>query len=235
MTRLAGGSIFELPLTGAWTGSYLAEVVSVKDPQSLSRVQVRLLCADGVTDQDAPVWARVAVPFAGDNHGAFFIPDVGDEVLVSFVNGDPRLPIVLGSLWNGNAKPPETLGGGGDAVDRWTLVGKRKTRIAIVEEQDGQARIEMTTPGGVSVTLQETSGGKIECKAAGSTITVDTSGVSIKASSKVNVQASQVSVSAGQVSVDAAMSTFSGIVKCDVLQATTVIGTTYTPGAGNVW
>jgi hypothetical protein len=44
-----------------------------------------------------------------------------------------------------------------------------------------------------------------------------------------------VQVSAGQVTVNAAMSTFSGMVKCDVMQATTVIATTYTPGAGNVW
>src|ERR1051326_309467 len=235
MTRLAERSIFDGGRDGRWTGSYLATVVAVDDPQHLSRVKIRLFCADGVTDHDGPIWARVAVPFAGDEHGAFFIPDVGDEVVVNFVNGDPRLPIVLGSLWNGNAKPAETLGGSGDKVDRWTFVGKRKTRIAIVEEQDGQAKIELSTPGGVSATLQETSGGKIEYKAAGTTITVDTSGVSITTSSTVTVKASKVSVTAPQVSVDAAMSTFSGIVKCDTLQATTVIGPTYTPGAGNVW
>src|SRR5579871_1461872 len=211
MTRLAERSVFDAPLDGRWTAGYLAKVVSVQDPQHLSRVQIRLLCADGVAGHDGPVWARVAVPFAGDGHGAFFIPDVGDEVLATFINGDPRLPIVVGGLWNGAASPPETLGGSGDKVDRWTFVGKRKTRIAIVEEQDGQATIELTTPGGVSATLQETGGGKIECQAAGTTITIDTSGVSINCSSNVNVQASQVSVTAGTVSVSAAMSTFSGV------------------------
>jgi hypothetical protein len=49
------------------------------------------------------------------------------------------------------------------------------------------------------------------------------------------VQATNVEVTAGTVDVNAAMSKFSGIVKCDVLQATTVISSTYTPGAGNVW
>jgi hypothetical protein len=44
-----------------------------------------------------------------------------------------------------------------------------------------------------------------------------------------------VNVTAPQVSVSAAMSTFSGIVQCDTIIATTVVGTTYTPGAGNVW
>ena len=235
MTRLSGLSVFELPVGAGLSHSYVAEVVSVKDPQNLSRVQVRLLNADGVTDQDGPVWARVAVPFAGDGHGSFFIPDVGDEVLVSFVNGDSRMPIVLGGLWNGNASPPETLGGSGQSVDRWTLVGKRKTRIAIIEEQDGQATIELSTPGGVKATFKETSGGTIKCEAAGTTITVDTSGVNITSAAKVQIKATQLSVDAGQVQVNAGMSTFSGVVQCDTLIATTVIGSTYTPGAGNVW
>ena len=62
-----------------WSGAQLGKVVSVQDPQSLSRVQVQLLGPDA--DNDAPIWARVAVPFAGDNHGAFLIPDVDQEVL----------------------------------------------------------------------------------------------------------------------------------------------------------
>jgi uncharacterized protein involved in type VI secretion and phage assembly len=215
--------------------STLAEVVSVKDPDSLSRVQVRLLSFDGVGDHDAPIWARVAVPFAGSDRGAFFIPDVGDEVLVTFVNGDARWPVVVGSLWNGSAPPPETLGGGGDRVDRWTFVGKAGTRIAIVEEASGQPTISLTTPGGVSGTLTDAGGGKIELKAAGTTVTIDTKGVTVQTSSKVNVQASQVQVTAGQVKVDAAIADFSGIVKCQILQATTVISSVYTPGAGNIW
>jgi predicted enzyme involved in methoxymalonyl-ACP biosynthesis len=60
-------------------------------------------------------------------------------------------------------------------------------------------------------------------------------GVSITTPGKVSVQASQVKVTAGIVTVNSALADFSGVVKCQVLQATTVIGTTYTPGAGNVW
>jgi uncharacterized protein involved in type VI secretion and phage assembly len=218
-----------------FSATYLAEVVAVQDPENLSRVQVRLLNFDGVDDQDAPVWARVAVPFAGDRRGAFMLPDVGDEVLISFVNRDPRFPVVVGGLWNGNDKPPETLGGAGDRIDRWTIVGKAGTRIAIVEESPGQAVISFETPNGVSGELTDKGGGKIEFKGAGTTITVDSGGVSVQTPSKVKVQASQVEVTAGMVTVDAAMSQFSGIVKCDVLQATTVIASTYTPGAGNIW
>jgi uncharacterized protein involved in type VI secretion and phage assembly len=227
-------TLFDIPV-GLAGASYLAEVTSVDDPDNLSRVQVRLLSFDGVGEHDAPIWARVAVPFAGDNRGAFMLPDVGDEVLITFVNSDVRFPIVVGGLWNGNARAPETLGGAGDRVDRWTIVGKAGTRIAIVEENQGEATISFKTPGGVSGELTDKSGGKIEFKAAGTTITVDSGGVSVQTPSKVKVQASQVEVTSGMFKVDAAMSKFSGVVKCDVMQATTIIGTLYTPGAGNIW
>ena len=215
--------------------SYLAEVVDVKDPDKLARVQVRLLSFDGIDGQDGPLWARVAVPFAGSDRGAFMLPDVGDEVLVSFINGDWRFPVVVGGLWNGSAHPPETLGGDGSRVDRWSIVGKAGTRILILEERDGEATISLTTPGGVSLKMTDAGGGKVEFKVAGNTVTFDTQGVSVQTSAKVKTQASQVEITSGQVKVDSALADFSGVVKSSVVQSTTVIGNTYTPGAGNVW
>lgn len=229
-------AVFENPLLGLASTAHLALVKSVKDPENLNRVQVSILTCDGVSDQEAEVWARVAVPFAGDKRGAFFIPSVGDEVIVVFVNNDSRFPVVVGSLWNGHDHAPDQFGGSGDAVDRWLFVGKAGTRIAIIEESGKQPTIEFKTPQGVTGTLTDEGGGKVELKdTAGSSIKIDSSGITLQTSSNVQVQASQVQVSAGQVTVNAAMSTFSGMVKCDVMQATTVIATTYTPGAGNVW
>jgi uncharacterized protein involved in type VI secretion and phage assembly len=226
---------FDLPsnLQGA---AYLAEVVAVNDPLALGRVQVRLLPFDGSARQDGPLWARVAVPFAGGSRGAFMIPDVGDEVLLQFISGDSRHPVVVGSLWNGAQQPPDRFGGSGDRVDRWTLVGKAGTRIEIVEEASGQETIHFVTPAGVSGELTDRAGGKLELKVpASTTITLDTAEISIVAPSRVKVQASQVEVSAGSVTVNAAMSSFSGVVRCDTLITNTVVSSTYTPGAGNVW
>lgn len=115
------------------------------------------------------------------------------------------------------------------------LVGKAGTRIEIVEERDGEARVAFKTPGGVKGKLTDAGGGTIEFECAGTTITVDSSGVSVQTPATTKVQASQVEVTAGMVKVNAAMSQFSGVVQCDVLQATTVIAMTYTPGAGNIW
>ena len=222
--------IVEIPTPGLFQGHYLAEVVSVQDPDRLTRVQVKLVSFD--SDQDSPIWARVAAPFAGGNRGAFLVPDVGDEVLVAFVNSDSRLPIVVGSLWNGKQPAPETIG---ESIDRWSIVSKAGSRIAIVETSPATATISFETPNGVSGVLTDSGDGEIEFSAAGSTITLNAQGVSIETAAKVNVQASQVEVSAGQVTVNAAISKFSGMVQCDILQATTVIASTYTPGSGNIW
>lgn len=221
------------PLLAAAPSLHLAVVTAVDDPDNLGRVELRLLGRDAQDSQDATIWARVATAFAGDKHGAFFVPDVGSEVVVAFIEGDPRWPIVLGSLWNGGTSIPESLGGGGRAVDRWTLTGKRGTRIAIVEE--GASRIRLTTPGGVKVELADEGAGKLTCRAAGHTVTMESGSVSVDAAGTVELQASMVTISAGMVSIDAAMTSCSGVLQCDTLIATTVVASTYTPGAGNIW
>lgn len=210
--------------------AHLGRVTSVNDPEGLARVQVELYALDA--DRDVAIWARVASPFAGSARGGFFIPQEDDEVLVVFVGGDARAPVVVGGLWNGNAKPPETISG---RVDRWTLTGKAGTRIAIIEESDATAQVKISTPGGVTMTLTDEAGGKVEIVCAGNTVTIDPSGVSVQAAAKVSVQASSIEMTAAMVKVNAAISTFSGVVKCDTLIATAVVSTSYTPGAGNVW
>lgn len=218
--------------TSAANACHLAKVVSIQDPDRLARVKVRLLTVDG--DGEAEIWARVAVPFAGADRGALFVPDVDDEVLVTFLAGDPRFPIVIGGLWNGAASPPEQFGG--DRIDRWTITGKAGTRIAIVEDSGGSPRIELSTPSGVRGTLTDEAGGSIRFEdTSGNSVTINPQGITLQAASNVKVQASQVEVQAGAVRVDAAMSTFSGVVRCDTLIATSVVATTYTPGAGNIW
>ncbi len=219
------------------TGAFLARVVSVQDPDNRNRIQVRVYNVDGVNDQNGAVWARVVVPFAGDNRGAFFIPDVGDEVLVVYLSGDSRFPVVLGGLWNGHDTAPDSFGGSGDSVDRWTITGKAGTKIAIIEDSSGPT-IQLTTPGQLSGTMTDSGGGSIEFTDSMQTsVKIDSSGVTINApTAQVQITAaSSVSVNAPQLTVNAAMATFSGIVQCQVMQATTVVASTYTPGAGNVW
>jgi uncharacterized protein involved in type VI secretion and phage assembly len=214
--------------------AFIAKVVSVKDPDNRNRIQVRLANVDGVNGQDGAVWARVVVPFAGNNRGAFFIPDVGDEVLVVYLSGDSRFPVVLGGLWNGHDTAPDSIG---DSVDRWTITGKAGTKIAIIEDSSGPT-IQFTTPGQLSGKMTDSGGGSIEFTDSMETsVRIDSTGVSISApTAQVQIfAAASVEVTAPALNVNTAIATFSGVVQCPVIQATTVVATTYTPGAGNVW
>ncbi|HSW14434.1 MAG TPA: phage baseplate assembly protein V [Solimonas sp.] len=214
----------------AWSQALLARVTDVNDPLSLARVKVEPYPYD--TDRDAAIWARVAAPFAGGKRGAFLLPQPGDEVLIVFVGGDPRAPVVVGGLWNGADQPPESIKG---KVDRWSFTGKAGTRIAIVEESDATAKVEIKTPAGASLVLTDEGGGKLTVECGGNTITVKPGEVSVQCSGTIKLRASKIDMQAGMLTVDAAMSKFSGVVKCDVLQTNSVISSSYTPGAGNTW
>jgi uncharacterized protein involved in type VI secretion and phage assembly len=219
--------------TPAWwlSSAHLAVVKSVLDPEGKGRVQVQLHGPD--PEGEALVWARVAVPFAGSNYGAFLLPDVDEQVLVVFSGGDVRYPIVIGSLWTGADDLPEELVR--DNVDRWTLTGKRGTRIAIVEENDGQAKVEIETPNGATATLTDDAGGEITLTVGSNTLTMDTGGISLETSGEFSVQASTITMNGCSVTVTAGTSDFSGATSSASHQTSSVVSASYTPGAGNIW
>ena len=223
--------VFDRP-AGWRSAAHLAQVVSLDDPESLNRVQVRLIAYAGIDGQDLPLWARVVCPFAGDDRGAFFMPDLGDEVLVVFVQGDPRYPLVLGGLWSGANAAPASIGGSGNVVKR--VRSKNGIQITL-EDRKGQETLTLETPGGQTVTLRDGPGAVTIEDANGNSVKLETGGITVQASSVVKVQASKVDVSAGVVTVDAAIAKFSGIVKCETLISTSVVSSSYTPGAGNIW
>jgi phage baseplate assembly protein gpV len=97
----SGASIEELKRK--FFGVTVGRVINPLDPLLLGRVQVQLPFLDSL---DLSPWARVAVPMAGPAHGFYFIPNIGDEVLVAFEHGDVNAPYIIGSLWNAAAPPP---------------------------------------------------------------------------------------------------------------------------------
>ena len=224
--------LFEVSLPGLFFGGQLAEVVDLNDPASLSRVQVRVMSVDGPTGQDGPIWARVACPFAGDNRGAFLLPDVGDEVLVVFVNGDPRFPVVVGGLWNGSSTSPETISGG---RNRKKVIRSKNGVKLTLDDQDGQEQFIAETPGGQKITLKDGPGAVWIEDSNGNSVKLETAGITVTASAKVTVNASTVEISAGMVTVNAGMSRFNGVVQADTVITNTVVSSVYTPGAGNIW
>ncbi|WP_293746284.1 type VI secretion system tip protein VgrG [uncultured Paraglaciecola sp.] len=76
------------------------------DPESEFRIQINLPLFDQNGDG---LWARLSNFYSTNGQGAFFIPEVGDEVIVGFLNDDPRYPIILGSMYSSKIKPFSTL------------------------------------------------------------------------------------------------------------------------------
>jgi uncharacterized protein involved in type VI secretion and phage assembly len=170
---------------------------------------------------------------AGNNQGSWFIPDVNVEVLVIFLGGDPRHPVVIGALWNGQDAPPQSMDSAGQNNVK-QICSRNGVKITINDTQ-GSESLKLETPGGQSILLQDGPGQIQMQDSNGNTITLDTSGVTINTSSQVTVSASQAQVTAGMVTVNAGMSMFSGVVQSDTVITNSVVSASYTPGAGNIW
>ncbi|MEO6209306.1 MAG: phage baseplate assembly protein V [Gemmatimonadaceae bacterium] len=119
-------------LFGLTTGEVLDNV----DPQQLGRIKVRL--KDGAQARpELELFARYVTPFAGNGRGIAFLPEIGDEVIIAFEEGDPEHPYILGSAWNGRDVSP------GAAPKRIVT----KSGNAIVMDDNGM--IEIHSPSGV--------------------------------------------------------------------------------------
>ncbi len=206
-----------------------ARVIDVRDPDGVGRVKVSLPGPSGAPQE---AWARLATLTAGPKAGSWFVPDVGDEVLVAFDSADPRQPFVVGALWSKRNPPPESMDPAG-ANNRKILRSRGGVQVAL-DDQAGQEKFIIETPGGQRLSLTDGPASIQIVDANGNSVSLGPAGITINAAAKVTVNASQVTVSAGLVQVDAGMAKFSGVVQCDTLVANSVVSARYSPGAGNV-
>src|SRR3954454_2165145 len=86
---------------GLFYGVFPAQVSDNQDPDNQGRVKVKLPWSPDASGGAYETWARLSTLMAGGSRGTWFVPEVGDEVLVAFEGGQPRRPYVLGALWNG--------------------------------------------------------------------------------------------------------------------------------------
>jgi len=218
---------------GRWYGVYPALVSDIKDPESTGRVKITLPWSPDNGSERYEVWARLATLMGGNNRGSWLIPDVNDEVLVVFEAGDPRRPYVIGGLWNGSDAPPESMDGSGNN-DKKVLRSRNGVKITL-DDQQGQEQFIAETPGGQKVTLKDGPGSVEIADSNGNSIKMEASGITLTTSAVVTINASTLNVSASAVSVNAGSSTFSGTVMAQTVITPSVVGATYTPGAGNIW
>jgi len=216
-------------------GVYPALVRDVADPDGQGRVQIEL---PWVAEDDGPqalVWARLSTMMAGADRGTWFIPEPGDEVLVAFLAADPRWPVVVGALWNGIDAPPETMDGGGE--NNLRSITSRSGHKLTFDDTSGAEVVQIETQGGHTVTLDDGGREIVVAHSGGAEIKIESSGtITVTALNEVKIDApAGLKVSAAMVTVDAGISKFSGVVKADTVITNSVVSSSYTPGAGNVW
>lgn len=170
-------------LGAAVYGLQLGKVTAVEgDPADEFRIKVSLPCFDGDYTE---VWARVAMPDAGESRGIFFYPEVDDEVVIGFVDQNPNNPIVLGTLHSSKRSAPQTLS---DDNNMKGIYLKSEIKLEFNEEDK---IVNLETPGGNKLVLNDKDG-KIEIvDSNGNQITMDNQGITIKSAGKIAVEASQ--------------------------------------------
>ncbi|GIE35157.1 type IV secretion protein Rhs [Actinoplanes italicus] len=131
-------------------------VTANKDDGRQGRVRLTIPGLDEGTEH----WARVATLTAGDDSGSLFLPEVGDEVLVAFEDGDAGSPVVVGALWNGRARQPAE----NEAV---RLLRSRSGHEIRLDDTEDAELIEIAGAGGA---------GRLTVDAAGGTVTIESSG-----------------------------------------------------------
>lgn len=193
-------------------GVVVGIVTNNKDTEKLGRVKVKIPRLSG---EDESNWARVISFMAGKDRGAFFLPEVDDEVLVAFEYGDINMPYVIGSLWNGKDVPPEN---NSDGKNNIRMIRSRSGHVITLDDSDGSEQIkimdktqknmiiidaknnmisitsdkdiELSAPNG-KVTIEAMD---LETKSTASTKIEATSSVDVKASGNLNIKGAMVNI-----------------------------------------
>jgi len=152
------------------------------DPDGEDRIKVRLPL---VSPAEEGIWARLATLDAGKERGTFFRPEIGDEVVVGFLNDDPRHPVVLG-MCHSSAKPaPEPAK---DDNHRKGYVSREKMKFTFDDEKK---IIVLETPGGNKMTLSEEDKGVVIEDQNGNKITLNDSGIVIESAKDLTLKAAK--------------------------------------------
>jgi phage protein D len=156
------------------------------DPKGLGRVKVHL---PWFSDDNESAWARLSTPMAGDGGGAFFLPDKDDEVLVGFQHGDITKPVVFGSVWNGNQRPPEHHS---DGKNRIRMIKTKAGHTIKLDDSSGSEQIVITDKGGSTITMNHDGTVSIKSKKDIELIANDGNGNVTMKANKVSVQVKDV-------------------------------------------
>ena len=134
-------------LVGNISGLHIGKVTEIdNDPKNQFRIKVMI---PALSDNNDGVWAKLSTIYTTNNGGALFIPEIGSQVILSFVADDPRHPIILGTLYNNNQKPNKKILKENNFK---SIITKNNLKL---EFDDGDKKITISSPKGNSIVLNE--------------------------------------------------------------------------------
>ncbi|KZS39758.1 hypothetical protein AWE51_08900 [Aquimarina aggregata] len=181
-------------LIPATSGPQIGKVKKIdEDPEGKYRVLVYLPTFSG-TGQTTGIWARLSFPYATADAGFFFFPEIDDEVVVTFINNDPRFPVITGALYNTKNKPKEVA----DSTNQYKSIYSKSGINIRFDDKDKIITIE--TPGGNSFTMDDKNKSITAKDISGNSLLLDQSGIAIDSSKDLKLSAKgniDISASAG--------------------------------------
>lgn len=165
------------PLSGLHTGIVLAVT---DDPADELRVQVRMPL---LGDTAAKLWVRLGSSYASSNAGAMFFPEIGDEVVIGFMNDDPRDGVILASVFSKKNQMPERLRN----VDTTKAIVTRKGLQLVFD--DDETSLSIATPAGQSVVLNDNEETVVITDESNNTVTLSSDGIKVQSPKTIEIVA----------------------------------------------
>mgnify|MGYP006075855153 CR=1 FL=1 len=170
------------------SGLQIGKVLKI-DGDEKHRVQIAL----PVAGSDVTLWARMVFEDAGNKRGKVFWPEKDDEVIVGFLNSDPRSPVILGSLFSKSNIPPILA----DETNNEKGIISREGVKIIINDEDKSVNVE--TPDGNTIIINDKEKSIVLKDQNENSIKLEESGISIVSSGDINIKASK-----GDVNIDGA-------------------------------
>jgi uncharacterized protein involved in type VI secretion and phage assembly len=135
---------------------------------------------------------------AGNDRGTWFLPEVGDEVLVAFDHGDVQHPYVLGALWNGQDQP---AGENSDGQNNTRRIKSRSGHELIFDDTSSAEKVTVKTKAGHTLVLDDTPGGErieIKDKTGANSIVIDSvqNSIAVESAMQLKIKSSMVEIEA---------------------------------------
>ncbi|WP_376794524.1 VgrG-related protein [Thermogemmatispora sp.] len=171
-------------------GLVIGIVTDNDDPAGWGRVKVKY---PTLSEEHTSGWARLVVPGGGAQRGIQFLPEINDEVLVGFLEGDVQHPYILGGLWNGQDKPPEPQATSGGRVQK-RLLRSRSGHLITLDDSEG----------GGGITIADSAGNSLKIETASNSLQISVQGnISLKAQGTLSLEAQgQIQLKGQGISID---------------------------------